>query len=92
MAHEKKSLDQVCSEIGIEKMVVLEFIRRDWILIEHSIKNEAEMSMDEEDLARILLIQDLRADLGVNDESVPIILHLLDQLHALRRILSHRGT
>lgn len=38
------------------------------------------------DLARAHLIRDLQ-DLGVNDESVPIVLDLVDQLHGLRRML-----
>jgi chaperone modulatory protein CbpM len=37
-----------------------------------------------EDLARLLLIRDLMEDMGVNDESVPIILNLIDQIHALK--------
>ena len=37
------------------------------------------------DLARTRLIRDLTVDLGVNDEGVPIILGLIDQLHGLRR-------
>ena len=40
------------------------------------------------DLARTRLIQDLTRDLGVNDEGIPIILGLVDQLHGLRRVLS----
>jgi chaperone modulatory protein CbpM len=36
------------------------------------------------DLARARLIQDLKVDLGVNDEGIAIILNLLDQLHGLR--------
>ena len=36
------------------------------------------------DLARARLIQDLRVDLGVNDEGIAIVLHLLDQLYGLR--------
>ena len=36
------------------------------------------------DLARAQLIRDLREDLGVNDEGVAVILHLLDQMHGLR--------
>jgi chaperone modulatory protein CbpM len=36
------------------------------------------------ELARVRLIQDLKADFGVNDDGVSIILHLLDQLHGLR--------
>jgi chaperone modulatory protein CbpM len=37
------------------------------------------------DLARAQLIRDLREDIGVNDEGVSVILHLLDQVHGLRR-------
>lgn len=40
--------------------------------------------LDEEDLARIMLIKELQENLGVNDEGVPIILYLVDQLHHLR--------
>jgi chaperone modulatory protein CbpM len=39
------------------------------------------------DLARTRLIKDLKADFGVNDEGITIILHLLDQLHGLRSLL-----
>jgi chaperone modulatory protein CbpM len=34
------------------------------------------------------LICDLQRGLGVNDEAVPIILHLLDQVHGLRRMIA----
>ena len=40
----------------------------------------------EVDLARVQLIHDLQ-DLGVNDEAIPVILDLVDQLHGLRRVL-----
>jgi len=40
------------------------------------------------DLARARLICDLQRSLGVNDEAVPIILHLLDQMHGLRRVIA----
>ena len=43
-------------------------------------------SFSEIDVARVRLIRDL-GQLGVNDEAVPIILHLIDQLHGLRRTL-----
>lgn len=46
-----------------------------------------EWTFSEIDLARARLIQDLTTDLGVNDEGVPIILGLIDQLHGLRRAL-----
>lgn len=44
-------------------------------------------TFSEIDLARTRLIQDLTRDLGVNDEGIPIILSLVDQLLGLRRAL-----
>lgn len=38
------------------------------------------------DIARAQLIRDLQ-DLGANDDSIPIILDLVDQLHGLRHLL-----
>jgi chaperone modulatory protein CbpM len=40
------------------------------------------------DLARVQLIVDLKEDMGVNDEGVPIILDLVDQINGLRRLLN----
>jgi chaperone modulatory protein CbpM len=34
------------------------------------------------------LIQDLKHDMGVNDEGVGIILNLLDQMHSLRKAMA----
>jgi chaperone modulatory protein CbpM len=34
------------------------------------------------------MIRDLKSDLGVNDESVGVILNLVDQVHGLRRVLA----
>lgn len=39
------------------------------------------------DLARARLIADLRDDLGLNDEAVPVVLDLIDQIHGLRRLV-----
>ena len=41
----------------------------------------------EADLARARLIRDLQHDMGVNEEAIPIILDLIDQVHGLRRML-----
>jgi chaperone modulatory protein CbpM len=43
--------------------------------------------LSEIDLARAHLIQDLKSTFGVNDEGVPLILDLIDQLHGVRRAL-----
>jgi chaperone modulatory protein CbpM len=39
------------------------------------------------DLARARLIRDLQHDMGVNEEAIPIILDLIDQVHGLRQML-----
>jgi chaperone modulatory protein CbpM len=40
------------------------------------------------DLARVALIRDLKDNMGVNEEGLGVILHLLDQMHGLRRALA----
>jgi chaperone modulatory protein CbpM len=40
------------------------------------------------DLARANLIRDLKDKMGVNDEGLGVILHLVDQMHTLRRALA----
>ena len=51
------------------------------------------MNFSDMDVARAHLIRDLKGDFGVNDEGVDIILHLVDQLHGLRRAFAqlHRN-
>ena len=49
-------------------------------------RSGAKRDYSDVDLARAHLIRDLQ-DLGVNDEGIPIVLDLVDQLHGLRRML-----
>ncbi len=46
-----------------------------------------ERDFSDMDLARARLIRDLKTDMGVNDPGVGVILHLLDQVYALRRTM-----
>jgi len=48
------------------------------------VERDGESVFEEIDLARVRLILDLRQNMGVNDQGVGVILHLLDQLHGLR--------
>jgi chaperone modulatory protein CbpM len=48
-------------------------------------QTDPELTFSDVDLARAQLIRDLRDDLGVNDEGVSVVLHLIDQMHGLRR-------
>lgn len=45
------------------------------------------LEFDEVDEARIALIVELRSEFMVNDEALGVVLSLLDQLYAARRIL-----
>ena len=45
------------------------------------------MRFSDTDVARAHLIRDLKTDFGVNDEGVDVVLHLVDQLHGLRKAL-----
>ena len=48
-------------------------------------QTDPEPAFTDIDLARAQLIRDLREDLGVNDEGISVVLHLVDQVHGLRR-------
>jgi chaperone modulatory protein CbpM len=48
----------------------------------------AEPAFSEADLARANLIRDLKGIMGVNDEGIGVILHLIDQMHGLRRAMA----
>ncbi|MBP2234467.1 chaperone modulatory protein CbpM [Sinorhizobium kostiense] len=61
-----------------------QWVQRGWIVPSQS---ETGPLFDEVDLARIRLVCELRRDMNVNDDAVPIILELLDQLYGLRRDL-----
>ena len=58
-----------------------------WVLNEWVKPDEGcgEYEFREIDVARARLIRDLRDDLEVNEEALPVVLLLLDQLYDLRR-------
>ncbi len=70
----------------VEHQTLEGWIAAGWIIPPQT---EPEVAFSDVDLARAQLIRDLRDDLGVNDEGVSVILHLLDQVHGLRRSMQH---
>jgi chaperone modulatory protein CbpM len=68
----------------IEDNVLQEWVAAGWLIPGD---DDGETNFSDLDLARAQLINDLKGDIGVNDEGVAVILHLLDQLHGLRRTL-----
>lgn len=77
----RRRMEEICLICGTSEEIVMHFIEEEWLL---PIDRE-HFAFDEEDVARIKLIIDLQNEFGVNDEAVPIILHLIDQLNAFRQ-------
>ena len=73
----RRRLNEVSEIYNISTEIIIHFIEEEWV---NPIDSELKM-LDEEDICRILLIQDLKDKFGVNDEAVPLILHLVDQLN-----------
>ena len=76
------SFVEVSKQTGISEKKLFSFVERKWISL--CCPQEIESPLDHEDLARIHLIADLQRDFEVNDEAIPIILHLVDQLICLQ--------
>ena len=51
------------------------------------VPGEAGPVFDEVDLARIRLVRELRDDLGLDEDAIPVVLSLVDQLYGVRREL-----
>ena len=61
------------------------WIEEEWLV---PISSSGDLGFSEIDIARVRLIRDLQANLGVNDEGVGVILNLVDQIHGMRRMLT----
>jgi chaperone modulatory protein CbpM len=70
-------------QVRVDPAVLETWIAEGWVLPEEG----QPIVFADVDVARAGLIRDLRDDFGVNDEAIPIILHLIDQVHGLRRML-----
>jgi len=69
---------------GLKMQTLDLWLEQRWLIPDET---AAGMNFSDMNVARARLIQDLKTGLGVNDEGVDVILHLLDQLHGLRRAL-----
>jgi chaperone modulatory protein CbpM len=73
---------QFLASAGLEVETLEFWIEQQWLMPD---RTAPEMSFSNIDVTRAHLIRDLKSDFGVNDEGVDVILHLVDQLHGLRR-------
>ena len=60
------------------------WINRGWIV---PALGEAGPAFDETDLARARLVSHLRHEMNVNEDAVPVVLALMDQLYSIRHEL-----
>ena len=67
----------------INAKVLDEWVEAGWLIPDQI---DTGRRYSEVDLARAHLVRDLR-DLGINDEGIPVILDLIDQIYGLRRML-----
>ena len=70
------------THLSIEMHTLEVWIKQDWLVPQRA---DTEPHFSDADLARARLIQHLKAGMGVNDEGIDVILHLLDQLHGVRQ-------
>ncbi|WP_426437406.1 chaperone modulator CbpM [Bradyrhizobium genosp. P] len=77
-------MQQLIERSHLDPRIVNAWVEAEWLLPATA---RTGFDFSEADLARALLIQDLKVDFRVNDEGIAIVLHLLDQLHGLRSLL-----
>ena len=76
------SVQEFLTRTRIEHHLLQTWIEAGWLVPPQT---EPELMFADVDLARAQLIRDLSEDFGVNDEGISVILHLIDQMHGLRR-------
>lgn len=77
-----KTLAELVAEIAcIQEAEVAEWIAAAWL---HPIREEGRYLFSEAEEARLRLIVEMRYDLGVETETMPLLLSLLDQLYGAR--------
>lgn len=57
------------------------WVRNGWVA---PVIGERGPVFDEIDVARVRLVCELKSDMNLNDDAVPVVLSLIDQLHGLR--------
>jgi len=81
MINEREFLERA----RLDRRTLTVWIEEEWLIPSRS---APEFTFTEMDVARARLIRDLKDNMGVNDEGLGVILHLLDQMHGLRKALA----
>jgi chaperone modulatory protein CbpM len=69
---------------GLDRQELVRWVENRWVLAE---RQGGDWLFREVDVARIELIREIRHDCAIDDEALPLVLELLDQVYGLRRQL-----
>ena len=79
-------IDELIGRVaGLERAELVRWVENRWVLPEEA---GGRWHFHQVDIARVELILDIRRDFAVDDEAMPLILGLLDQVYSLRRQLA----
>ncbi len=78
-------LDDVIARCRVSRVELTAWIGESWV---RPIEADGDYRFDDADVARIELICDLRQSMAIDDEAMPLVLSLLDQLYSARRLLA----
>jgi chaperone modulatory protein CbpM len=79
-----RRLSEVVRLVGrVDRVELTHWIELGWVAPER--QTGPEPAFSDLDIARVCLICDLRHDLAVEEETMPLVLSLLDQVYTLRR-------
>lgn len=75
-------------QTGLDDNTLEFWLSEEWIIPAQA---DEDIAFSEADLARAKLIRELANDMGINQPGIGVVLHLLDQVHSLRRALAGLG-
>jgi chaperone modulatory protein CbpM len=78
------TLDAVIRLIGLQEAELRRWIAEEWVRPEPASGGYVFRDVD---IARVRLIVELRHDLAIDEDALPVVLRLLDQVYGLRRRL-----
>jgi chaperone modulatory protein CbpM len=81
------ALEQVLAAVGrVDQRDLTIWIERRWVRPRHEAGSYLFSDLD---VARVTLICDMRHDMAIDDEAMPVVLGLLDQVYGMRTRLRH---
>ncbi len=77
-----KALAELVVEFDWPREDLVLWVERRWVL---PVEQDGDFVFSDADIARVQMIIELRRDMGIDDEAMPVVLDLLDKLYGVRR-------